>query len=307
MKAFVPPLITLLLILVFSSCHNSSDLNANGVPGKLLIGMYGGDNPSQTTAAMKPVKDYLEKKLGMEVDFIFATDYTSVIEALRSKKIHLAELTPFGYILATQHPGLKPIVTLGFNGKPTLYHSIIFTNPKTGIKTMDDVKARSKSLSLCFADPASTSGHLVPRAYLNSIGLDPDKMFRQTIFAGSHAASILSVAAGKIDIGCSSSDLALDKLVREGVIKRSEVVILWTSPPIINDAMTIRTDLNRDFIKKIQNAYLDMAKDDFAAFSPYISLYYNDPHKMAYVNVADSQYNELRKMAGTIKSLKFNK
>jgi phosphonate transport system substrate-binding protein len=307
MKAFVSTLFTLLLIALFSSCHNSSDLDANGIPGKLLIGMYGGDNPSQTTKAMKPVKAYLEKKLGMAVDFIFATDYTSVIEALRSKKIHLAELTPFGYILATQHPGLEPIVTLGFNGKPTLYHSIIFTNPKTGIKSMDDVKAKSKSLSLCFADPASTSGHLVPRAYLNSIGLDPDKMFRQTIFAGSHAASILSVVAGKIDVGCSSSDLALDKLVREGVIKRSEVVILWTSPPIVNDAMTVRTDLNKDFIKKIQNAYLNMAADDFAAFSPYISLYYTDPHKMAYVNVADSQYNELRKMAGSIKSLKFNK
>ncbi len=307
MRAFVSTLFTLLIIILFSSCHNSSELNANGIPGKLLIGMYGGDNPSQTTAAMKPVKNYLEKKLGMEVEFIFTTDYTSVIEALRSKKIHVAELTPFGYILATQHPGLEPIVTLGFNGKPTLYHSIIFTNPGTGIKTMDDVKVKSKSLSLCFADPASTSGHLVPRAYLNSIGLDPEKMFRQTIFAGSHAASILSVAARKIDIGCSSSDLALDKLVREGVVKRSEIVVLWTSPPIVNDAMTVRTDLNKDFIQKIKNAYLDMAKDDFAAFSPYISLYYTNPHKMAYVNVLDSQYNPLRKMAGSIKSLKFNK
>jgi phosphonate transport system substrate-binding protein len=307
MKAFVSTLLTLLLIILFSSCHNSSDLDTNGVPGKLLIGMYGGDNPSQTHAAMGPMKDYLEKKLGMEVEFIFATDYTSVIEALRSKKIHMAELTPFGYILATQHPGLEPIVTLGFNGKPTLYHSIIFTNPKTGIKTMDEVKARAKNLSLCFADPASTSGHLVPRAYLTSIGLDPEKTFRQTIFAGSHAASILSVASGKIDIGCSSSDLALDKLVREGVVKKNEIVVLWTSPPIVNDAMTVRTDLNKAFIQKIKDAYLNMAKDDFAAFKPYVSLYYTDPHKMAYVTVADSQYNALRRMAGNIKELKFNK
>ena len=296
MKAFVLTLFTLLVITLFSSCHNSSDLDSNGVPEKLLIGMYGGDNPSQTTAAMKPVKDYLEKKLGMEVEFIFATDYTSVIEALRSKKIHLAELTPFGYILATQYPGFEPIATLGVNGKPTLYHSIIFTNPATGIKNMDDVRKRSKSLSLCFADPASTSGHLVPHAYLTSIGLDPEKAFKQTIFAGSHAASILSVAAGKVDIGCSSSDLALDKLVREGVVKRSAVVILWTSPPIINDAMTVRTDLNKNFIQKLKDAYLNMAKDDFAAFRPYVSLYYTDPHKMAYVNVADSQYNALRRM-----------
>jgi phosphonate transport system substrate-binding protein len=105
MKAIVISLFALLFTIALSSCHNNTDLDANGVPGKLLIGMYGGDNPSQTTAAMKPVKAYLEKKLGMEVEFIFATDYTSVIEALRSKKIHMAELTPFGYILATQKTG----------------------------------------------------------------------------------------------------------------------------------------------------------------------------------------------------------
>ena len=307
MKACVISLFTLLFTTVLFSCHNNTDLDANGVPGKLLIGMYGGDNPSQTTAAMKPVKAYLEKKLGMEVEFIFATDYTSVIEALRSKKIHMAELTPFGYILATQKSGLKPIATLGLNGKPTLYHSIIFTNPGTGIKTIDDLKARAKNLTLCFADPASTSGHLVPRAYLVSIGLDPDKAFKQAIFAGSHAASILSVKSGKIDVGCSSNDLALNKLVREGVVKNNDVVILWTSPPIVNDAMTVRTDMNKDFIKKIQDAYLNMANDDFDAFKPYVSLYYTNPHQMSYVNVADSQYNALRRMAGNIKSLKFSK
>jgi phosphonate transport system substrate-binding protein len=190
---------------------------------------------------------------------------------------------------------------------PTLYHSIIFTNPQTGIKTMDDVKARAKNLTLCFADPASTSGHLVPRAHLASIGLDPEKAFKQTIFAGSHAASILSVKSGKIDIGCSSSDLALNKMVREGVVKNSDVIILWTSPPIVNDAMTVRTDMNKDFIRKIQNAYLSMASDDFNAFKPYVSLYYTNPHQMSYVNVADSQYNTLRKMAGNIKDLKFSK
>src|ERR1700761_6453238 len=159
-----------------------------------------------------------------------------------------------------------PIATLGINGKPTMYHSIIFTNRQTGLKSMDDVKARAKSLTLCFADPASTSGHLIPRAYLNSIVLNPDNAFKESLFAGSHAASILSVMSGKVDIGCSTSDLALDKLIREGVVKRDDIVISWTSPPIVNDVVTVRNDLSNAFIKKVQDAYLDAAKDDFATF-----------------------------------------
>jgi len=307
MKKCIGILIIWLAFLAISGCVNKTALNANGMPGKLLIGIYGGDNPGQTKAALAPFAAYLQKKLGMEVEFYYTTDYTAVIEALRAKKIHMAQLTPFAYILATQQPGLTPIATLGLNGRPTLYYSIIFTNPGTGIKTMDDVKRRSKSLTLCFADPASTSGHLIPRAYLTSIGLDPDKAFKETMFAGSHAASILSVKSGKVDIGCSTSDLALNKLIREGAVKPGEIITLWTSPPIVNDVITVRNDLNKDFIKKIQNAYFDASKDDFASFSKFVSLYYPHPEQMSYVPVQDSAYNGLRRIAGKIKDLKLNK
>ncbi|HEY4325564.1 MAG TPA: phosphate/phosphite/phosphonate ABC transporter substrate-binding protein [Mucilaginibacter sp.] len=307
MKSSAIILYALVALTFISSCKDKARLDSNGVPGKLLIGMYGGDNPAQTKAAMEPMKAYLQKKMGMEVEFIFTTDYTAVIEALRAKKIHMANLTPFAYILATQKPGLMPVATLGLYGKPSLYHSIIFTNPTTGLKTMDDVKARAKTLTLCFADPASTSGHLIPRAYLTSIGLNPQRAFKETIFAGSHAASILSVKSGKVDVGCSTSDLAMNKLIKEGMVKSSDFVILWTSPPIVNDAITVRSDLNKDFIKKIQDAYLNAAHDDFPAFSAWVKLYYSKPENMSYVAVQDSQYNVLRKIAGNIQDLKLNK
>jgi phosphonate transport system substrate-binding protein len=306
-KTFFYPLCLAAFLLFLSACGDKAALDSNGIPRTLIIGMYGGDNPGQTKAAMEPLKGYLEKKLGIEVQFIFTTDYTTVIEALRSKKIHAAELTPFAYILATQKPGLIPVATLGIDNKPSLYHSIIFTNPKTGIKTIADLKARAKSLTLCFADPASTSGHLIPRAYLNSIGLNPDSAFKETVFAGSHAASILSVKSGKVDIGCSTSDLALDKLIRDGVVKSSDLVILWTSPPIVNHAITVRDDLNKDLVTKLQNAYLSLSTDDPSVFNGFVRLYYPDSKNMSFVTVQDSQYNQLRKIAGDIKSLKLNK
>jgi len=307
MTKYLASCIVMLALLTLNSCRDKAALDANGVPGKLLIGSYGGDNPAQTKGALEPFRAYLQQKLGMEVEFFYTTDYTAVIEALRSKKIHMAHLTPFAYVLATRQPGLEPIVTLGINGSPTLYHSIIFTNTHTGLKTMADVKAKAKSLTLCFADPASTSGHLIPRAYLNSIGLNPDNAFKETMFAGSHAGSILSVKSGKMDVGCSTSELALNKLIREGIVKREDIVILWTSPPIVNDAITVRSDLNKDFIKKIQDAYLSAAKDNFPAFSKYVQLYWPDPRIMSYVPAQDSMYNQLRSIAGSIKDLRLNK
>ncbi|QEM08982.1 phosphate/phosphite/phosphonate ABC transporter substrate-binding protein [Mucilaginibacter rubeus] len=304
MKTFNVFLLVVAMLAAVSGCKNKANLDANGVPGKLLIGSYGGDNPAQYREALDPFAAYLSKKLGMEVEFFYTTDYPALIEAMRSKKIHMAHLTPYAYILATQKPGLASIVTLGIKGKPTVYHSIIFTNKKTGLKTMADVKARAKNLTLCFADPASTSGHLIPRGYLDSIGLDPDKAFKATIFAGSHAAAILSVKSEKVDVGCSTSELALEKLIREHIINREDIVILWTSPPIVNDAIAIRTDLNKDFINKVQQAYLNANHDDFEAFKKYVLLYWPNPHEMSYVPIQDSAYNQLRKIAGSIKDLK---
>ena len=297
----------LLCTSLISGCNNSGDLNEKGVPKKLSIALYGGDNPAQTKEAIEPLRLYLKKKMGMDVDFFFTTDYTAVIEALRSHKVQLAQLTPFAYILATQKPGLVPIATLGDNGKPSVYHSIIITSAQSGIKNMADVKARAKSLTLCFADPASTSGHLIPRAYLNTIGLTPDNAFKEAIFAGSHAASILSVKSGKIDIGCTNLDLSLDKLIRENTVKKEDFVILWTSPPILNDVFTVRNDLNKDFTKKLQSAFTDMAQDDREAFSKYVRLYFPNTNKMAYMPIQDSMYNDLRKIAAGIKQFKLIK
>jgi phosphonate transport system substrate-binding protein len=307
MKIRVIAFFFLLVFAFLSGCGNGSDLDANGVPKILKIGMYGGDNPAQTKDAIEPFRLYLQKKMGMEVQLFFTTDYTAVIQALRSHKVQAAQLTPFSYVLATQKPGIMAIATLGVDGKPSLYHSIIITNPKTGIKSMADVKARAKNLTLCFADPASTSGHLIPRAYLNMIGLNPDNAFKETIFAGSHAASILSVVSGKVDIGCTNVDLSLNKMIREGDVKKEDVIILWTSPPILNDPITVRNDLNKDFIKKLLDAYVSAAKEDYKAFDKYTRLYFPNTKNMSYIPIQDSMYNGIRKIAGGIKQFKISK
>lgn len=290
--------------ILFLGCRNKIELDSNGIPGKLVIAHFGSDNPLAVKAALEPFRKYLEQKLGMEVEFDYTTDYTSVIEAIRSKKAHLAYLSPFSYVLASQAHDITPIVTVGEGGKAVMYHSIIFTSPRTGINSIADLKARAKKLTLCFADPASTSGHLIPRAYLNTIGLDPDKnAFKQTIFAGTHAASILSVASGKIDVGCSTTEYGLDLIVRRGLVKREQIKVLWQSDPIVSSPIVARNDLNKDFVKKIQNLYLNLSKDAPAIFQAYMKLTRTGTEKLSYMTVQDSSYNGLRKIAAGIKDL----
>lgn len=300
-------MIILTALFSLAGCHSSTDLEANGMPRKLIIGMYGGDNKNQIKAAIEPFRLYLQKKLGIKVEYIFTTDYTSVINALRTKKIDMANLGPYEYVIAMQKPGFLPLVTIGENGKPSIYHSVIFTSHKTGIKTIADLKRNAKSLTLCFSDPASTSGHLIPRNYLKSIGLNPDNSFKGMFFAINHDASILNVKSGIADIGCSTNDLPQNRLIKNGVKGKDDLVILWTSPPIMNDVLTVRSDLNKDFIGKIRNAYLAVAKEDFPALAAYTRLYHTDPEKISYVTTQDSMYNPIRQKANNVEELKLEK
>ncbi|MFM9837800.1 MAG: phosphate/phosphite/phosphonate ABC transporter substrate-binding protein [Cyclobacteriaceae bacterium] len=294
--------IGLLLSIVFlvNGCHRKSEPTSDIVPTELFVAMHGGEKPAQFKAAWEPLRLHLEKKLGVKVKFFFTSDYTSIIQALRSKKVHMADIPPFAYIIATQKPGLSPIVTMGLNGAPAMYKSFIFTNPQTGIKTIEDLKTNSGKLTLCFSDPASTSGHLIPRAYLMSIGLDPLKSFGETKFCGTHAATLLSVKTGKVDIGCASWDLSYAKLLREGMVKESEIVELWRSPAIINNCVVVRDEINKEFVQKVKDIFLNAASDDYNAFKTYANLYYPDPSHMSYIPVADSSYNSLRKIAGSL-------
>lgn len=295
------------VLLLTTGCKNKRALDAEGNPNTLLVGVVEQDNIAEQTVVLEKVRKYLENELNIKVEFFKSSDYTSVIEALLTKKVHMAYLGPFAYVLATQKQPLVPLVVGGMNGKPVNYRSIIFTNPGTGIKTMDEVKAKAKNLTLCFADPGSTSGHLVPRAYLTSIGLDPKTAFKETLFAGSHFASLLAVKGGKVDVGCSF-EFAYDKVIRNKLMKPEELVILWRSDPIVESPIAMRTDVNPKFTERVRDAYLNMRTDAPDVFKLYISMY--EPGRadsMSYVRVDDSAYNGLRKIAAGIDIINLTK
>lgn len=304
MRPVSPLVIVLLLLLPVGGCKDKRALDANGNPTTLLVAVYAGDDP---TGSMTPIRaeirKYLSDQLHMPVEMVTSTDYTSVIESLVSRKVHMAYLMPFAYVLATRQTPLSPLVVIGNAGKPSVYRSVIITHPGNGIRSMEDVRAKAKNLTLCFADPASTSGHLIPRAYLTSIGLNPDSAFKQVLFAGTHMASIMSVKSGKVDLGCTT-EMIITMLSKRGVMKPGDVNVLWYSDPIVADVIAMRSDINPAFAQKVREVYLRMPTADAGLWKKYLSLFQRNPDSLGYVVAQDSFYDGLRRIAANVKDLK---
>jgi len=206
----------------------------SGNPDKetLKIGLIPTEDQLEMLKKFEPAKAYLERELDMPAETFMATDYTAVIEAMRAKKIDVAYFGPFSYVLATERANAEAIVTGGTDtGDVATYHSCIVTHKDSGLKNIDDLKEHANEVTFAFVDPASTSGNLIPRGYLLSIGIDPDTDLKECMFAGGHDAVGLSVKSQKVDAG-AMYDIGYNRLIDSGAITPEEVIVIWESDPI---------------------------------------------------------------------------
>jgi phosphonate transport system substrate-binding protein len=300
-------LIVISAVLILTDCNKNNQANKID---KLIIGSFGGDDPTERANCFKSLEPYFEKEIGVKkVDFYMTSDYASVIEAMRAKKVDIAHLGELAYLLAVDRAGAEAIVTYGTTNGKRLTSSIILTSSKSGIKSMDDVKKRCKEMSLTFADPASTSGHLYPRDYLNSIGLNPEKSFKSVSFTNDHSAAILTALSGKVDLACTFS-VAINRLIYKKIIKKEDYIVLWESEPYIAPPIAVRGDLPNELKEKIRNAYLNLPKKEPKLWEDYknklLNYYIPEIRKtIIYVPAYDSMYNGVRKTARNCKDFNF--
>jgi len=265
-----------------------------GAPKVLRLALIPAEDIEEMIRAFAPAKQYLERELGMKIEEFRATDYTAVIEAMRAKKADVAYFGPFSYVLAAKRANATAIIggSEG-DGKLATYHSIFITHKESNLKTMEDVKANVNKLTVAFVDPASTSGHLIPRGGLESLGIRVDKDFKEIIFAGGHDASVLAVKSRKVDIGATWEG-GFQRVLDKGVASREEFVVLWKSAPIPRSPIAVRKDMDGSLIQRIQQAFLDMPQKAPDAFKQFEGRWEKNK---SYVKVTDTDYNYIREIA----------
>ena len=162
-----------------------------------------GFNPAENSASIesngKIFADYYKEKTGLPVKTFVSTDYTALIEAMRSGKVDFAFLPPFSLVKAEEMAKAKVLLKAVRKGKAVFYSAIIVRADKP-YKTIEDLKGKN----IAWVDPASASGFIFPKASLiTRKKIDPDTFFHKQIFAGGHDAVVLSVFNGTVDAGAT--------------------------------------------------------------------------------------------------------
>ena len=224
-------------------------------PTELRVGLIPSEDAQAMMRASQQVMEQLAAKTGMKVKPFVANDYNGVIEAMRSGKIDVAYFGPFSYVLASQLANAEAFaIPVAKKSGRSSYNSIIISKKKDkGLSTVPQLQGKT----FAFVDPSSASGHLFPKAGLKGDGIDTDKYFSRVIFSGSHDASIMAVANGKVD-AAAVADPIFQTAVAKGHVKAEDFQIIWRSKDIPESPMAWRKNLDEATKKKVAAALAEI-------------------------------------------------
>lgn len=225
-------------------------------PVKLIMSFVPSGDTQQIITGGEAIERLLEEKTGYEIDTNVATSYAAVVEAMGAGNADIGWLNTFGYILAHEKYGVEVILATVRFGAP-FYTGQIVVGADTGIETLADLKGKT----MCWVDPLSTSGYVIPRVMLQAEGIDPDADFAKAVEAGSHNNVIIAVYNGDCDAGATYVD-ARRSVEKDFPDVKDKVKVIAESPPIPNDTVSVRKGLPPEVVETIQNALLEISQTD---------------------------------------------
>ncbi|KZE25345.1 phosphonate transport system substrate-binding protein [Crenobacter luteus] len=241
MKKLAPALAALSLAATAGTALAQDVLRVSAIPDEA---------PTELQRKFAPLGAYLGKELGMKVEFVPVSDYASVVTALTSDKIDMAWLGGFTYVQAKERGRVVPLVQREEDARFT---SKFIASAASGARSLKDLKGKT----FAFGSASSTSGHLMPRYFMQKQGIKPESHFKTVAYSGAHDATVAWVASGKVDGGVLNASV-WDKLVEGGKVDTDKVKLIGTTPAYYDYNWTVRANLDAKLQKKIAAAFLKL-------------------------------------------------
>ncbi|WP_093473647.1 putative selenate ABC transporter substrate-binding protein [Halopseudomonas yangmingensis] len=226
---------------LFSTAQAQDVLRVSAIPDEA---------PTELLRKFKPLGEYLEQELGMTVQFQPVSDYAGVVEALGAKRLDLAWLGGFTFVQARLRTG--DAIPLVQREQDEVFTSTFIT-ADPAINSHADLKGKS----FAFGSVSSTSGHLMPRYFLQQEGIDADSHFSRIGFSGAHDATVAWVESGRVDAGVLNASV-WEKLAAEGKVDTRKVRVYQTTPTYFDYNWTVRGDLDPALVERLKAAFLKL-------------------------------------------------
>lgn len=257
---------------IITGCGSSDEAqgaNKEGAykPETLTVQFVPSQNAETLEAKAKPLEKLLSDRLDIPVEVSVSTDYNTIIEAMDSKQVDVGFLPPTAYVLAKDKGAAEVILQSqrfgveNETGEPTdelvdYYHSQFIVKSDSNIDSVEDLAGKK----IAFQNVTSSAGYVWPAATLMDAGIDPVNEVSGVTVKG-HDQGVLAVLNGDVDAAVTFQDARnIVKGDYPSVFEDTKIIELTEKIP--NDTIAVRSDMDQEWVEKVQQAFIDIGKDE---------------------------------------------
>ena len=212
-------------------------------PAEINFGVISTESSLNQRKNWEPFLQALSAATGYRMKGFYATDYAGVIEAMRFNKIQVAWYGNKAAMEAVDRANGEVFGQVVSRDGRTGYYSHLIVHASSPYTSVDDILKCDKSIDFSIGDPNSTSGYLVPTAYIFAPrNIDPKSCFK-TLRNASHQANAMAVANRQVAAATNNSE-DLERIQKTSPEARKNIKVIWTSPVIPLDPLVWRKDLD---------------------------------------------------------------
>ncbi len=199
---------------------------------------------------------WLGREAGVPVEVHVAETYEDAVRLLVTREADFGWLGGVTTVQAMTLSGgrIRPVL---IRENDREFKSYVVASASSNATSLEALRGKR----FTFGSESSTSGHVMPRFYLQRQGLVPEKFFESVSYSGDHKKTVLAVASGQQDCGAVNYKV-FDQMVAEKAVDPAKVKVVWTSPTFTDNAWVAARDLDDRLgpgaLEKITAAFLKL-------------------------------------------------
>jgi len=171
---------------------------------------------------------------GLKINAFFAADYSGIIEAMRFGEVEAAWFSNKSGLEAIRRSNGEVFAKATYPDGAPGYKSVLLVPVDSPYHKLEDILKCDKTINFGMGDPNSTSGTLMPMAYIFAPnGIIPSECFKNVRNA-THEANGMAVANNLLDVATNNTT-NLKRLGRTQPHILERIRVIWESPLIQTD------------------------------------------------------------------------